>query len=55
MKQGAKEGHWQIWVCPEKKIVSFLRETGFLLLEFHSWELFLRCVEKYTEEQYRYQ
>ena len=55
MKQGAKEGHWQIWVCPERKIVSFHHETGFQLLEFHSWELCLRCVEKYTEEQYRYQ
>ena len=55
MKQGAKEGHWQIWVCPERKIVSFHPEQGFRLLEFRSRELFLRCVDRYTGEKYRYQ
>lgn len=55
MEQTAREGYWRIWVCPEQKIVSFHHETGFQLLEFHKWELFLRCMEWYTEKQYRYQ
>ena len=42
-------------VCPEQKIVSFHAEAGFHLLEFRSRELFLRCVDRYTGEQYRYQ
>ena len=46
---------WQIWVSPEQKIVSFHQEAGFQKQEFRSWELFLRCVDRYTGEQYRYQ
>lgn len=46
---------WQIWVSPEQKIVSFHQEAGFQKQEFRSRELFLRCVDRYTGEQYRYQ
>lgn len=46
---------WRMWVCPEQKIVAFHAEAGYRLLEFRSRELFLRCVDRYTGEQYRYQ
>ena len=46
---------WQMWVSSERKIVSFHAEVGFRLLEFHNRELFLRCVDRYAMERYRYQ
>ena len=55
MEQAAATGPWRMWVCPERKIVSFHPEAGFWLLEFRSRELFLRCVDRYTGEKYRYQ
>lgn len=48
-------GPWRIWVSPERKIVSFHHEDGFQKLEFCSRELFLRCVDRYAGERYRYQ
>ena len=55
MELTTRERCWQIWVCPERKIVSFHQEAGFQRLAFHSREQFLRCMEWYTERQYRYQ
>ena len=55
MEQTTAAGPWRMWVCPERKIVSFHAESGFRLLEFRSRELFLRCVDRYTGSQYRYQ
>ena len=55
MEQPNPTAPWRIWVCPERKIVSFHPEAGFRLLEFRSRELFLRCVDRYTGQQYRYQ
>ena len=50
-----QEQVWRLWVDTERKIVSFREEAGSQLLEFRSWELFLRCVDEYTRLQYRYQ
>lgn len=55
MEQTDPRALWRMWVSSERKIVSFHAEAGFRLLEFRSRELFLRCVDRYTMEQYRYQ
>lgn len=55
MEQVNPSALWQMWVSSEQKIVSFHAEAGFRLLEFRNRELFLRCVDRYTMEQYRYQ
>ena len=55
LEQIVMTGPWRMWVCPERKIVSFHPENGFHFLEFQSRELFLRCVDRYTGERYRYQ
>ena len=46
---------WEIWVDTERRIVSFHPEAGSQRLEFRSQELFLRCIDQYTGQQYRYQ
>ena len=46
---------FRIWVCPARRIVSFHAEEGFDLLEFWDRELFFRCIDEYTRQQYRYQ
>ena len=46
---------WRIWVNTQERIVSFHEEEGFDLLEFHSRELFQRCVDGYVCRSYRYQ
>lgn len=46
---------WRIWVDVRRKIVSFHPEAGFEKLEFWDQTLFLRCVDEYTRQQYRYQ
>lgn len=46
---------WRLWVNTHQRIVSFHEEEGFDLLEFHSQEMFLRCVDGYTCQSYRYQ
>ena len=38
-----------------QRIVSFHEAEGCELLEFHSQEMFLRCIDQYTAAQYRYQ
>ena len=55
MKAGKMPQVYQIWVDTKKRIVSFHEVEGGKLMEFSSRELFLRCVDKYTEMQYRYQ
>ena len=46
---------WRIWVDTKRRIVSFHEEEGCQMLEFHSHEMFLSCVDQYTGMQYRYQ
>lgn len=53
--QQETESLWRMWVDNVRRIVSFHEEEGFFLVEFHSHEMFLRCVEQYSVEHYRYQ
>lgn len=46
---------WELWVDPERRIVFFHPEAGSQYLAFQSRELFLRCIDQYTAQQYRYQ
>lgn len=46
---------WELWVDPVRRIVSFHPEAGGQYLAFQSRELFLRCIDRYTARQYRYQ
>ncbi len=46
---------WRIWVDPQRRLVSFHEIPGCQLLEFHSYELFLSCIDGYTAQRYRYQ
>ena len=46
---------WRIWVDTRQRIVSFHPEQGFEMLEFRDQEMCLRCVDEYTQNQYRYQ
>ena len=46
---------WRIWVDTKRRIVSFHEEEGCQMLEFHSHEKFLSCVDQYSGKQYRYQ
>ena len=46
---------FRLWVDPAQRIVSFHPVEGYDLLEFHSQELFLRCIDEYTRQRYRYQ
>ena len=46
---------WRFWVDTQRRVVSFHETENCELLEFRSQELFLRCIDQYTEQQYRYQ
>jgi hypothetical protein len=46
---------WRVWVDTKRRIVSFHEEEGCQLLEFRSREMFLNCVDQYSNQQYRYQ
>ena len=46
---------WRFWVDTQRRVVSFHETENCELLEFRSRELFLRCIDRYTEQQYRYQ
>ena len=46
---------WELWVDPVRRVVSFHPEAGGQYLAFRSQELFLRCIDQYTAQQYRYQ
>ena len=54
-KKAVGENIWRVWVDTDQRIVSFHEERNYQLLEFHSRELFLSCVDQYTGMQYRYQ
>ena len=46
---------WRVWVDTRRRVVSFHEAPGYQLLEFHSYELFLSCIDSYTSQRYRYQ
>ncbi len=46
---------WRVWVDAKRRVVSFHEAPGCRLLEFHSYELFQSCIDRYTDQQYRYQ
>ncbi len=46
---------WRVWVDTRRRVVSFHEAPGYQLLEFHSYELFLSCIDSYTAQRYRYQ
>lgn len=48
------EAPWRVWVDNRRRVVSFHEVENSKLLEFHSRELFLNCVDRYTDQQYRY-
>ena len=52
---GEEETVWRIWVDTRRRVVPFREEAGSQLLEFHSWEMFIHCVDEYAKKQYRYQ
>lgn len=54
-KKPTNETMWRVWIDTERRIVSFHEEEGCQMLEFRSRELFLSCVDQYTNQQYRYQ
>jgi hypothetical protein len=49
------EQPFRVWVDHIRRIVSFHEEEGCQLMEFHSKEMFLACVDQYTGRQDRYQ
>jgi hypothetical protein len=55
MEQQEQGAPFRIWVCPARRVVSFHAEEGFDLLEFQSREMYLRCVDGYIGQSYRYQ
>lgn len=50
-----REPIWKIWVDTNRRVVSFHEEADAKLLEFRDREMFLRCVDEYTNQRYRYQ
>ena len=46
---------WELCVDPARRVVSFHPEAGGQYLAFQSRELFLCCIDQYTQQQYRYQ
>ena len=50
-----ERGSYRIWVDTQRRVVSFHEIESGEMLEFSSWELFLRCVDQYADLQYRYQ
>ncbi len=57
MKQTGKPEQpvWRVWIDNRRRIVSFHEEEGCRVMEFRSREMFFRCVDQYTQAQYRYQ
>ena len=45
-----REPIWKMWVDTRRRVVSFHEEAGAQLME-----MFLRCVDSYTNQLYRYQ
>ena len=50
-----QEQVWRIWVDTKRRVVSFHEIEGAWLLEFRSWEMFIRAVDEYASQQYLYQ
>lgn len=50
-----RETVWQMWVDTRRRVVSFHEEAEAKRLEFRDKELFLRCIDSYTNQLYRYQ
>lgn len=46
---------YRLWVDTDRRVVSFHEEPGAKLIEFRERELFLRCVDEYTNQLYKYQ
>ena len=46
---------YRLWVDTRRRSVSFHPESGAELMEFRDREMFLRCVDEYTSQCYRYQ
>ena len=42
-------------VDTQRRVVSFHEEAGSQLMEFRDREMFLRCIDGYTAQLYRYQ
>ena len=45
----------KLWVDTQRRVVSFHEEAGSQLMEFRDREMFLRCIDGYTAQLYRYQ
>ena len=50
-----REPIWKLWVDTQRRVVSFHEEAGSQLMEFRAREMFLRCIDGYTAQLYRYQ
>lgn len=50
-----REPIWKLWVDTQRRVVSFHEEAGSQLMEFRDREMFLRCIDGYTAQLYRYQ
>ena len=50
-----REPIWKMCVDTRRRVVSFHEEAGAQLMEFRDREMFLRCVDSYTNQLYRYQ
>ena len=50
-----REPIWKPWVDTQRRVVSFHEEAGSQLMEFRDREMFLRCIDGYTAQLYRYQ
>ena len=50
-----REPIWKLWVDTQRRVVSFHEEAGSQLMEVRDREMFLRCIDGYTAQLYRYQ
>lgn len=50
-----REPIWKLWVDTQRRVVSFHEGAGSQLMEFRDREMFLRCIDGYTAQLYRYQ
>ena len=55
MKEEKAAEVYRLWVDTVRRIVSFHPETGAELMEFRDRDMFLRCIDGYTAQLYRYQ
>ena len=50
-----REPIWKLGVGTQRRVVSFHEEAGSQLMEFRDRDMFLRCIDGYTAQLYRYQ